>query len=443
MKTLAQLRAHLATLLSQGTAKVAEFKALQARIGTLEGNALAEAQAQADALEATIDQLATEVGTVKESITVEERRASRAAIFGAAHITPPGTRPAATAADPHEGGTAGFRSMADFALSVRSVALGNAPDPRLLATTLPAGVMRNSGAAGEGFLVPPDFRDAIWEIVSDPDDIVNRTDTSPTESNSVGILKDESTPWGSAGIVAAWRAEGARMDPSKFATKGAQTPLHELYVYTVASDELLQDAPLLASRLSIKAGQAIAWKAAEALIAGDGVGKPLGYTKSPAFLVVPAETGQAPGTIVAENVAKMYARLMPSAIGGSVWLANSEVLPQLMTMKIGVQPIWTAPNAGYANAPGGFLLGRPVQFSEHCEALGAVGDLTLVNLKGYASFTKSSGITFANSIHLYFDMGLQAFRWTFRIGGQPYLSAPVKPAKGGATKSHFVGLAAR
>ena len=46
-------------------------------------------------------------------------------------------------------------------------------------------------------------------------------------------------------------------------------------------------------------------------------------------------------------------------------------------------------------------------------------------------------------MHLYFDYGAQAFRWTFRLGGQPHMSAPVTPARSAATKSHFVALAAR
>lgn len=88
-------------------------------------------------------------------------------------------------------------------------------------------------------------------------------------------------------------------------------------------------------------------------------------------------------------------------------------------------------------------MGRPVEFTEHNEALGTVGDLVLADLKGYFSATKASGISFASSIHLYFDLGMQAFRWTFRMGGQPYLSKPVSPARGSATKSHFVALGAR
>ena len=112
-------------------------------------------------------------------------------------------------------------------------------------------------------------------------------------------------------------------------------------------------------------------------------------------------------------------------------------------MTIGDQPIWTPPVAGLQQAPGGFLLGLPIKWSEHAETLGTKGDLQLVAPKGYYGISRAAGIQFASSIHLFFDYGMQAFRWTFRIGGQPYLSAPVAPAKGSNTKSHFVVLETR
>ena len=62
---------------------------------------------------------------------------------------------------------------------------------------------------------------------------------------------------------------------------------------------------------------------------------------------------------------------------------------------------------------------------------------------GYYSSVKSGGIKFAASMHLYFDYDIEAFRWTFRMGGQPYLSAPVSQAKGSQTLSHFITLAER
>jgi HK97 family phage major capsid protein len=137
----------------------------------------------------------------------------------------------------------------------------------------------------------------------------------------------------------------------------------------------------------------------------------------------------------------MYARVLnPSQ---AIWFINQDAFPQLMTMTLGNQPIWTPPQSGLQNAPGGLLFGRPVRFSEHCATVGDQGDIQLVSPKGYYAVSKRNAPQFASSIHLYFDYNIQAFRWTFRLGGQPHLSAAVSPAKGATTRSHFVTLDAR
>jgi HK97 family phage major capsid protein len=163
---------------------------------------------------------------------------------------------------------------------------------------------------------------------------------------------------------------------------------------------------------------------------------------SDALVTVPKETGQAAKTLNARNVAKMYSRLMVLAGDSPFWLITSELLPELMVMTIGDRPIWTPPN-GYMDAPGGFLLGKPVRISEYASAAGAAGDIQLVSPGGYYAARRSQSENFQTSMHLYFDYAKTAFRWQFRIGGQPHLSKPVTPAKGSATKSHFVTLAAR
>ena len=70
------------------------------------------------------------------------------------------------------------------------------------------------------------------------------------------------------------------------------------------------------------------------------------------------------------------------------------------------------------------------------EELGPVAQAPVINIK-------TGGVKFAASIHLFFDFAVNAYRWMFRIGGQPILSAPVSPAKGSDTESHFVTLATR
>jgi len=85
-----------------------------------------------------------------------------------------------------------------------------------------------------------------------------------------------------------------------------------------------------------------------------------------------------------------------------------------------------------------------VYFNEHAQTFSTLGDIVLADLSGYALATKiGKGIDFQSSIHLFFDYNMQAFRWTFRLGGQTYLSKPVTPANGSKTKSSFVTLQAR
>ncbi|HCS40390.1 MAG TPA: phage major capsid protein [Anaerolineaceae bacterium] len=336
----------------------------------------------------------------------------------------------------------GFADIAEFALAVKGVYTpGGTVDERLLMGAAPTDFHQETGSS-EGRMVPPAFRQDVWDVAMEEDALLPETDSEPTDKNSVEFLKDETTPWGSTGIQAKWRTEGGKMEPSRLVTEGEQMRLHDLYAFVTATDEILDDAPRLANRLTKKSGEAIRWKINNAIDSGTGVGQPLGYMKSDALVSVAKETSQTADTIVAANVAKMYARVINPF--NTNWFINQDVLPQLMVMTLGNQPIWTPPNTGFVNAPGGLLLGRPVRFSESCETVGDKGDIRLANLKnGYYSITSAAGVKFASSMHLFFDYGLQAFRWTFRLNGQPFLSKPVSPKNGSNTRSHFVTLDAR
>lgn len=336
----------------------------------------------------------------------------------------------------------GFKNIAEFAHAVRAAnpAAGSAfrVDDRLAA---PTNVHMEEGDAAGSYLVPAEFRQEIVNLVFNGDDpVMEMISPDPTSSNRVVGLGDETTPWGTSGVQASWRVEAEQMSPSRMALTQRETKLNELYGFVLATEELLEDAPRVATLLTNKAAAAIRWKAADAFIYGDGVEKPLGYMTSNALITVAKEAGQAADTIVSANIAKMYSRMiMPTQAS---WLANSDILPQVMALQAGATgPMLWQPN--YVDSPGGTLLGRPIIFNEHSKTLGDKGDLTFINANGYEAFRKQSGVSFAESIHLYFDYNIRAFRWIFRIGGQPVLPAPVAPAQGITTKSHFVALGDR
>lgn len=336
----------------------------------------------------------------------------------------------------------GFTSIAEFGRAIRAAYSPNGVvDERLRVLAAPSNVHIEVNS-DEGLMVPPQFRTEIFDAVMEYSSLLGVVDPEPTSGNSVEYLRDTSTPWGATGVQAKWRSEESLMVGTRLTTDPSSLRLHELYAFVTASGELLQDAPRLSNRLTKKAGEAIAYKIDDAIVNGTGAGQPQGWFGSSALVSVAKESGQAGDTVLAANIGKMYSRLIEPQNG--IWFINQDVMPQLFTMVIGSQPVWFPPNASIQNAPtGGFLLGRPVQMLEACQTLGDKGDIQFVNPRGYYAVIKNTMPEFASSMHLYFDYNLEAFRWIFRLGGQPFLSAPISPAKGTATRSHFVTLDAR
>ena len=336
----------------------------------------------------------------------------------------------------------GFASIAEFGRAIRAAYSPNGVvDERLRVLAAPSNVHIEVNS-DEGLMVPPQFRAEIFDAVMEYSSLLGVVDPEPTSGNSVEYLRDTSTPWGATGVQAKWRSEESLMVGTRLTTDPSSLRLHELYAFVTASGELLQDAPRLSNRLTKKAGEAIAYKIDDAIVNGTGAGQPQGWFGSSALVSVAKESGQAGDTVLAANIGKMYSRLIEPQNG--IWFINQDVMPQLFTMVIGSQPVWFPPNASIQNAPtGGFLLGRPVQMLEACQTLGDKGDIQFVNPRGYYAVIKNTMPEFASSMHLYFDDNLEAFRWIFRLGGQPFLSAPISPAKGTSTRSHFVTLDAR
>lgn len=431
MTKLARLQAELADLKTQATK-------LLDKAGD-DFNLSAEDQEAYDDLK---DQIEAKQGQIASAERLAEERRQIDAIPGGQSDPEPGRSPAGstTVRDLNPATTHGFHDLGEFAAAVREAQMpGGRMDARLAA---PTNTHQGGSASGDGFMVPSQYRDEIFEVVTDLDEFGPLVDEEPTAAREVKMNADETTPWSNSGVVAAWRSEGAQMTASRLNTEQRTVPLHQLYAFVEATEELLEDAPRLNARLTRKAGQAIAWKKNAAMIYGTGAGQPLGWFNGGGLITVPKGGAQAADTIIATNVIAMYSRLLSIPGSRPFWLANSDVLPQLMTMTIGDRPIWIPPS-GLADGPGGTLLGLPVRLSEHANTLGDKGDIQLVQPMGYYALRKDAGPRFAQSMHLYFDRGIECFRWTFQFGGQPHLSAPVEPAHGNTTKSHFITLAER
>ena len=335
----------------------------------------------------------------------------------------------------------GFRSLGEYAFHVREASLGRGRiDERL---TRAASTYGSEGAGPDGgFAVPPEFATDITRPVLEESSLLAYCDNIPVSGNSLTFPKDETTPWGTTGVYAAWESEAATLAQKKPALGSSTLRLKKLAVLVGATDELLADSTAMAAYLGAKMREAVAYKVNDAMLNGNGAGMPLGILNGGSIVSVAKESGQAAASVVAANVAKMYARVLMGG-GQTVWLMNPDVFPQVITLSLNSNPIWVPMNQGFQGAPNGLLLGRPVVLTDACKTAGTAGDIVLANMGGYRAITKAGGEDFATSMHLWFDQGVEAFRLTFRMDGQPILSAAITPPNSSSTRSHFATVAVR
>jgi HK97 family phage major capsid protein len=380
-------------------------------------------------------------GNDDEQHEPQQRPQARGTHIQTTHIPTPATRAAAR-------GNGGFNTLGHFAQAVRNgcISPGNM-DGRLRASLTTYG-SEGVGADG-GFAVPPDFRTEIMRQVMAEESLFSRCDATPTNSNSVTVPTDETTPWSTSGVRVYTRTEAVAMTQSKPQLKDISVRLHETYAFVPMTDELLQDVPMMTAHLTTKSGEALQFALNNYIINGTGVGQMLGILNAGCLVSVAAEGSQTTATIHAENIKKMWGRMPGSVRSQAVWLVNQDLETQLMSLGFPVvTPSGTAtggmplfvPPGGLSEKPYGTLLGRPVIVTEACSALGTKGDIILAYLPGYFAPFKSGGVKSDVSMHLFFDQGITCFRWTMRTGGQPWLSAPIARKNGSNTLSHFVTL---
>lgn len=306
------------------------------------------------------------------------------------------------------------------------------------------------GSIGEsgGFLVPEQFRaeilnDALEAAFFRPRSRVIPI-TGPTNIPKVHVTSHASTVFG--GVRAYWRKEGATLSSDATDPQFGQVHLtpKELIGYTQVSNDLLADAAVsLDALLRFMFSEAITFYEEESFVNGDGAGEPLGILNSNATVSVAKESGQVATTIVAENLDKMWSRLLPRSQGRAVWMAHPDTFPQLAALSrsvgTGGSPVWIANMAG---APPTTIYGRPVIYTEHCKTLGTQGDIYLADLSYYLIADRQA-LAVASSEHVRFATNETVWRFIQRLDGMPWMDSAITPRYGSNTLSAFVMLDTR
>lgn len=416
MKRIEQIRARLAQI----SASLGEFANCEAFTD--------EQMKQMDDLNAEFANLTTELETLERT---QENLAKAQASTGrkVAPAAPAASTPAASSR---------FESVGDFLMAVKQSVNG-----QLHPNFRNAVHFEKNGEDG-GFLVPEEVSNAIIKKLAGDESLFSRTrQFTVSQGNTLSLPIDETQPWNS-GIRAFWVDEGGSITSTKNKLGRAEFKLKKLAAMVELTDELLDDAPAMESYVMQECPSAIMHAINEAILTGNGVGKPSGLISSPFTVTVPKENLQAADTVVARNITNMYSRMFPAARAGAIWLIHAAVEPQLLTLKDdNGNFIYLAPGSQMNQSPYGLLLGRPViPMMSALPTLGDSGDILFVNLNYYFTLIKR-GIKQATSIHMKFDQEITAFRFTMRVDGNVPFKNPVTTQYGNYQMSAFVKLADR
>lgn len=308
-----------------------------------------------------------------------------------------------------------------------------------------AALAEASGVTG-GYTVPPDFFEQIMTIIAENTFIRPNAFVVPMASATLQIpyLDITTAPTSSGispffgGVVMNWTAEAQSRVETEPAFKQMELKAWELSGYSVSSNVLLQDSVIgLEKFLMTLFGKSIAWYEEYAFLQGNGSGKPQGMLTANATIPV---TRNGSGQVQFVDVATMWSKLLPHSWGSAIWAFSPTVVPQLLQLKDGAnRAIFISIDQGAAKGPNWSLLGRPAYPTEKLPALGAKGDLLLIDPALYVIGDRMS-LEIAASEHVNFLKNQMTWRVVERVDGQPWLDKPITLQDTSTQVSPFVAL---
>jgi len=342
-----------------------------------------------------------------------------------------------------------FESFGDQLSAIHRATVGNYRDPRLGDEERAVSGHSEGVPAAGGFLVQSDFAGEIFKHAHDIGVLAPRCRNTSVSGNGLTMnVVDESSRaagsrWG--GVLAYWKPEAGTATAQEVKLAQIELKLRKLIAISYATDELLEDTNALGPMISEAFAEEIAFMVDDSIFRGDGAAMPLGITAAACFASQAIESGQVADTVVFENLVNMWALLPPRSMQNAVWLIPQNALPQLMlmTLEIGTAgvPVYLPPG-GASGAPYGTIFGRPVLVNEFSAALGDANDVVLADFSQYQLINKG-GLKAAQSAHVKFAEDEMAFRFTYRVDGQPLWKSKLTPFNASDAISPFIGLAER
>ncbi|MBN1491206.1 MAG: phage major capsid protein [Phycisphaerae bacterium] len=331
----------------------------------------------------------------------------------------------------------GFSGLPDFLLAAYKTLHGHR-DERLLAI---------STTGTGGYALPSQLVVNLME--GNLEDTVlmkacQRVQMDTHDASIPGFVDDDHESSGAYGIDWAVVAEGAEYATSDLTLNQVNLHAHKFGTRVYVNNEWLKDAAT-AARLALEKNlvgslhhfvEKTLWRGSGAVIGG--------ALNANSVVEVDAETGQAPDTVVIENVLKMRSRLLPTSWNRCIWCANPAAHDQLSRLTItsgtGGMPVGLL-QPSIAGPTAETVFGRPLHVTEHLPALGAAGDVVVLDPSLFVLGDRRE-VLLDVSAHERFSFDQTVFRCSVRFDAQPLMRAAMT-CEDGVTRSWCVTLAAR
>jgi HK97 family phage major capsid protein len=348
-----------------------------------------------------------------------------------------------------------FQSFGEQLIAVKNfeVTRGQNYDRRLAKYSVKSEVKVQNELVGSegGFLVQQDFATQLLLPIHEQGPFSSRARRLPIGNNAnsgtIPGVNETSRVTGSrwGGIRGYRLAEQELKHASDFAFREIEWRLKKYAVVVVSSEELLEDQSMLQEITRVGCSEELNFMLNDDMFRGAGAGGPLGFSVAPCVVTQAIQPAQLTDTINADNIINMYSRMTARSITNACWYINPDCFPQIQTLALAIGlggvPLYIPPS-GLAEAPYGTLLGRPVIPNEFSPTLGSAADISFADMSQYLWWEKSAPQA-ASSIHIYFLYDKTAFRFVYRVDGQPSWNAALTPYQGTTTTSPFVILATR
>lgn len=277
-------------------------------------------------------------------------------------------------------------------------------------------------AADGGNLVPIEFLATVIEFAVAQSPILSKVWRLQMNSNLMRIprlVQAAGAYFG--GIALHWIDEAAQKVGTKPQFEQLSFTPAKLIGLLFLTDELIADSMInLVNYATGLFTRAFQYEMERVIIAGSGVGQPLGIVNDPAVNLVGRT---ATGAVAFDDLVNMDAAIDEN-FRNLEWITRKATMAEIRKLKDNQnQPIF---HADYATFMGQRVvppnaLGYPINLTRNCPLLGAQGDLILGDLGMYILAMRQE-MTIDQSIHVRFEYDETCIRFVSRLDGKPGVS---------------------